>query len=104
MDQTALTDHNSYEVDVLSKIKTVVTKVGKKRVSTKVPVYRAIGFSLTKVTSNSVTMTLAGKQTFPKGGKITVFATDVDNTSQVFMAQNGVWSIGASGKRISRLT
>ena len=104
MDQTALMNHSSYEVDVLSKIKKVVTKVGKKRVSTKVPVYKPIGFSVTNVTSSSVTVTLAGKQTFPKGGKLTVFAADVDNTSQVFMSQNGVWSIGASGKRISRLT
>ncbi len=104
MDQSALMNHNSFEVDLLSKIKTVVTKVGRKKVSTKVPVYKPLGFSVSNVTSNSVTVTLAGKQTFPKGGKITVFAAAVDDTSNVFLAQNGVWSIGAGGKRISQLS
>jgi hypothetical protein len=104
MEQTALMNPSSYQVDLLSKIKTVVTKVGKKKVKTKVPVYKPLGFSVTNVTSKSVTVTLAGKQTFPKGGKLTVFAADAEDTSQVFLAQNGVWSIGAGGKGLSQLS
>jgi hypothetical protein len=56
------------------------------------------------VTSNSITLTLAGKQTFPKGGQITVMAASpggVDNTSHVFLAQNGVLAISPTGKRIT---
>ena len=101
MDQAALTNAGSYQVEALVKIKTVVTKVGKTKHKTKVPVYRQIGFAVTNVTSNSVTLKLAGKQTFPKGGQLTLFAASLDNTSQVFMAQNAVLLISAKGKSIT---
>ena len=101
MDQTALMNHASYEIDLLSRIKTVTTKVGKRKIKTKVPVYRPLSFTVSKVTTNSVTLSLAGKQTFPKGGRLTVFASRVDNTSHVFMAQNAVLPISPKGTRIT---
>ena len=68
---------------------------------------KAIGFSVSKVTSNSVTLTLAGKQTFPKGGQITVIATPpggIDDTSHVFLAHNGILAISSKGKTITQVS
>jgi streptogramin lyase len=101
MDQSALANGANYEIDVLKSIKTVITKVGKKKIKTKVPVYKAIGFSVTSVTSNTVQLTMAGKQTFPKGGRIQVFGGGVDNTSGVAIAQTNLLPISPSGKRIT---
>ena len=99
MDQTALANHANYQV-ALKVIKKV--KVGKKKVSQ--TVLQQIGFSVSQVTSNSVTLKLAGNQKFPKGGQITVIAAPpggVDNTSSVFLAHNGVLAISPAGKRIT---
>jgi streptogramin lyase len=101
MDQSALMNHGSYAIDLLKKIKTKVTRAARRRIKIKTPVYKPIAFRVTDVTSNSVTLTLAGKQTFPKGGRLTVFANSVDNTSHVFMAQNVVLTISRKGKSIS---
>ena len=106
MDQTALSTRTNYVVDVKS-IKTQLVTKGKKKVRTKVTVLTPIGFNVSNVTSNSVamsssvTLSLAGKQTFPKGGQITVIASGVDSTSHVFMAANGVLTISPNGKTIS---
>ena len=100
MDQTALANHANYQV-ALKVIKKV--KVGKKKVSRRT-VLQPIGFSVSQVTSNSVTLKLAGNQKFPKGGQITVIAAPpggVDNTSHVFLAHNGILTISPAGKRIT---
>jgi hypothetical protein len=101
MNQTSLAAGTNYEIDLLKTIKTVTTKVGKKKIKTKVPVYQRVGFSVTSVTSNTVKLTLAGKQTFPKGGRIQVFAGGVDNTSGVSLAQTVVLTISPNGKTIT---
>ncbi len=100
MDQTALSTQANYAVDIKS-IKTELVAKGKKKVKTKVTVLTPIGFSVSKVTSNSVTLSLLGKQTFPKGGQITVLASGVDSAAQVFMAANAVLTISPNGKAIS---
>ena len=101
MNQTSLAAGTNYEIDLLKTIKTVTTKVGKKKIKTKVPVYQRVGFSVTSVTSNTVKLTLAGKQTFPKGGRIQVFGGGVDNTSGVSLAQTVVLTISPNGKTIT---
>ena len=103
MDQSALATGANYEVDVLKTIKTVTTKVGKRKIKTKVPVYGRIGFTIpaSGLTSDSVTLMLAGKQTFPKGGRIQVFSGGVDNTSGVALAQTVILTISPKGTRIS---
>ena len=101
MDQTALANRANYQV-ALKVIKKV--KVGKKTVTKKVTVLQPIGFSVAKVTATSVTLTLAGNQKFPKGGQITIIAAapgGVDDTSQVFLSQNGILAISPAGKRIT---
>jgi hypothetical protein len=100
MDQTALSSPSSYVID-LKSIKTQTVKIGKKKVKQKVTVLTPTGFSVSQVTSDSVTLALAGKPTFPKGGQITVFASSVDNTSGVFLAQNGILPIAPKGKSIT---
>ena len=85
-------------------IKKEKVKVGKKKVTEKVTVLQPIGFSVANVTAESVTLTLAGNQKFPKGGQITIIAAapgGVDNTSDVFLAQNGVLAISTGGKSIT---
>jgi len=60
---------------------------------------------VTTVTSDSVTLTLAGKQKFPKGGQVTVIASPpsgVENTSGVFLAANGIFTISPGGRVISQ--
>ena len=105
MNQTALASPGNYQVD-LDVPKTLKVKVGKKTVTKKVIVLKPIGFSVAQVTASSVTLTLAGKQTFPHGGEITVIAAPpggVDNTSGVFLAQNGLLAISKGGKGITLL-
>ncbi len=103
MDQTSLANGANYEIEVLKNIKTVTTKVGKRKIKTKVPVYASVGFTIpaADLTSNSVTMLLAGKQTFPKGGRIQVFAGGVDDTSGVSLAQTDILTISPKGNRIT---
>jgi hypothetical protein len=101
MDQISLSNTASYQVELLQKIKTTVTKVARKKIKSKVPVYKAIGFAVTNVTSDSATLTLAGKQAFPKGGMLTVFADSVDDTDHVFMGQNAALLISPKGKTIT---
>jgi streptogramin lyase len=99
MDQTALSNRANYQV-ALKVIKKV--KVGKKKLP--MTVLQPIGFSVAKVTANSVTLTLAGKQKFPKGGQITLIAAapaGLDSTSHVFLAQNGILAISPNGTRIT---
>ena len=103
MDPTALDNSANYVV-ATKIITTQHIKIGRKRVTRKVIVLRPIGFSVTAVTSNSVTLTLAGRQTFPKGGQITIIAAapgGVDNTSHVFLVQNGILAISPTGKTIT---
>jgi hypothetical protein len=103
MDQTSLSNSANFQL-ALKQLKNQRVKVGKKFVTKKVVVLKPIGFRLSNVTSNSVTISLAGKQTFPKGGQIMVNAaapSGVDDATHVFMAQNGILSIGPTGKSIS---
>ena len=102
MDQGSLANRANYQV-ALKVIKKV--KVGKKKVSK--TVLQPIGFSVSTVTSNSVTLKLAGNQKFPNGGQITIIAappSGVDNTSHVFLAQNGILAISPKGTRITRVS
>jgi hypothetical protein len=103
MNQTSLASATNYEIDVLKSIKTVTTKVGKRKIKTKVPVYARAGFTIpaASLMSNSVTLVLAGKQTFPKGGRIQVFAGGVDNSSGVALAQTVIRTISPKGTGIS---
>ncbi len=101
MDQAALSNSASYQVELLKKIKTTVTKVAGKKIKSKVPLYKPVGFAVTNVTSDSVTLTLAGKQTFPKGGTLTVYASSIDDADHVFLAQNALLLISSKGKAIS---
>ena len=81
--------------------KFVLQKQGKRK---KVEVAQPIGFSVTDVTSQSVFLQLAGKQKFPKGGQIKVIATPpsgVEDTSGVFLAANGVFTISPGGGAIT---
>ena len=100
MDQTALATSANYEVAVTS-IKTKVVTMGHKRIRTKVTVFSPIAFSVSNVTSDSVTLAPSGKQTFPKGGEIKVFHNGVDDTSGVFLAQDAILTIAPRGKTIS---
>jgi streptogramin lyase len=99
MDQTALGNGGNYSV-AIEVLKNERVKVGKKTVTKKVLVPKPIGFRVSGVTSTSVTLALAGKQTFPKGGQLTV-ATGIDNTFGVFLAAPGVFTISKGGKNIS---
>jgi hypothetical protein len=100
MDQTALGNGANYEVDN-EVIKTEKVKVGKKTVTKKVPTFPSIGFRVSQVTSDSVTLTLSGKPTFPKGGQLTVKAAGLDNIYGAFMTANQVFTISKGGKQIS---
>jgi len=96
MNQASIGAPANYVVDML-----VLKKQGKHK---KVLVPQPIGFTVTNVTSTSVTLTLAGKQKFPKGGQITVIASPpggVENTSGVFLAPNAILTISPGGKAIS---
>jgi len=98
MNQGTIGAPANYVVDIFVL---VLQKQGKKK--KKVPVPRPIGFTVTNVTSNSVTLKLAGKQKFPKGGQIIVNASPpsgVENTSGVFLAANGTLTISPGGKAI----
>jgi hypothetical protein len=103
MDQTALGNHANFLV-ATKVIKTQRVKVGKKTINKKVTVLQPIGFSLAKLTSNSVMVSLAGQQKFPKGGQITIIAAapgGVDSKSHVFLTHNGILAISPTGKRIT---
>ena len=96
MNQGTISDSRNYVVATF-----VLKKQGKRN---KVEVAQPIGFSVTNVTSQSVTLSLAGKQKFPKGGQITVMASPpsgVENTSDVFMAANGIFTISPGGGAIN---
>ena len=83
-------------------VEMVVLKKQAKR--KRVEVAQPIGFSVTNVTTQSVSLTLAGKQKFPKGGKLTVIASPpggVESTSGVFLAANGVFTILPGGNAIA---
>jgi hypothetical protein len=54
--------------------------------------------------TNSVTLTLAGKQKFPNGGQITIIATPpsgVDSVAHVYLDQNGILAISRGGTGIT---
>ena len=56
-----------YQIEALKTIKRVR--------KTKVPVYKPVAFTVSySASTDSVTLTLIGQQTFPKGGQITVLA------------------------------
>jgi len=97
MDQTALGNGANYFIG--SKVvKTVRGKGGKKMTKTS---YSRVNFTVSAVTGDSVTLKLAGKPTFSKGGQLTAMAAGLDDTSGVFLAANGVFTISKGGKQIS---
>ena len=94
MNQTSTGNHGDYLVDIFA-----LHKKGRK----KVEVPKPIGFTITSVTSTSVTLKLSGKQTFPNGGQITVIgaAGGVESTSDVPLATNEVFTISKGGQKSS---
>jgi hypothetical protein len=103
MDQSSLANPGNYQV-AQKVIKNQKVKVGRRIVTRKVTMLKPIGFSVAQVTSNSVTLKLAGLQKFPKGGQLTVIAAPpggVDDLSHVFLAHNGILSISPTGKGIT---
>ncbi|MFI5457824.1 MAG: DUF6923 family protein [Isosphaerales bacterium] len=95
MNQGTVGNPVNYQVEMF-----VIKRVKKKKIA----VPKSIGFTVSSITSNSVTLKLAGKQTFPKGGQITVIASPpngVDDTSGVFLSTNGVFTISRGGKAIT---
>jgi virginiamycin B lyase len=96
MDQTALRNSANYFIGsaVVKKVKVH----GKKITET---TYTPVRFSVSAVTSNSVTLKLAGKPPFKKGGQLKVFAAGLDDASGVFLAANGVFTLSKGGKQIS---
>jgi virginiamycin B lyase len=91
MNQGSIGTPGNYEVDLF---------VPKKQRRKKVLVPRPIGFAITSVTSNTVTLTLAGNQKFPKGGRLLVRAAGIEDTSGVFLAADGVFTISPGGRAI----
>ena len=100
MDQSALGNGANYVIDTKS-IKTELTMIGRKKTRQKVTVLTPIGFTVSNFTSNSVTLAPAGRQAFKKGGQITVLHSGLDNTSGVFLSQDGILTISPNGKSIS---
>ena len=103
MDPSALANQANYQVALMVPKKQRV-KVGKKTVTKRVTVLQPIGFTVGNVTTNSVTLTLDGKQKFPNGGQITVIATPpsgVDSEDHVFLGQNGILAISRGGTGIT---
>ena len=82
-------------------IKTVKVKVGKRTTKQKMISFTPLPFSVSAVTSNSVTLTLAGKPKFSKGGQLTVVAAGLESSAGAFLAANGVFTISKGGKQIS---
>jgi streptogramin lyase len=96
MNQATIGAPGNYVVEMLN-----LKKQGKRK---KVEVAQPIRFSVTKVTSQSVTLQVAAKQNFPRGGQITVIASPasgVENTAGVFMAVNAVLTISPRGTGIT---
>lgn len=81
-----------------------VKKIKKQRNRGKVTVLSRISFRLTNVSTDSVTVSLNGKQTFPQGGQITVSASSpagIASSSHVFLIHDETLAIAPKGKRIT---
>jgi len=102
MNEATIGNPANYVVD---QFVTVRQKQGKKKKTVLVP--QAIGSSVSSITTDSVTLKLAGSQKFSKGGEITVIASPpngVENTSGVFLSANAVLYISPGGKGITRVS
>jgi hypothetical protein len=76
-----------------------VTKRIKRKV---VKLLQPIGFSVSyNATNNSVRLLLAGRQTFPKGGQITLVATGITSSDGAALAGNAVFIISANARSLS---
>jgi hypothetical protein len=78
----------------------LVIKTVKKK---KVHVLKPVPFTITGVTSNSVTLKPAGNQNFPKGGTIVINSSTpsgVTSSSGVSLPGSGVIAITPGGKRL----
>ncbi len=95
MDQMALSNSSNFVIDI-EKLLPVKGKKGKKTLQ-----LVQVGSHVSQVTSSSVLVTPNGKQTFPKGGQLTVEAAGLDDTSGVFLAAPGVFTISKGGKQIN---
>jgi virginiamycin B lyase len=91
MNSASLSSRSDYQLGMF------VTKTVKRK---KVRVLTNVPFSATNVTSNSVTLRLAGKPTFPKGGQLKVIASGIESSLGAFMAANAVFTISPGGKGI----
>ena len=93
MNQGSIDNHSNYVMDMW------VAKKGKKKTKVLAPVK----FNVSSVTSNSVTLTFIGKQTFPNGGELTVIGKPggVESAADVPLATNEIFTISKNGKKSS---
>jgi hypothetical protein len=76
-----------------------VTKRVKRKV---VRLLQTVGFSLTyNASNNSVRLLLSGRQTFSKGGQITLLATGITSSDGAALAGNAVFVISPNGRSLS---
>jgi hypothetical protein len=95
MNEATTRSSSNFVVDQLV-IKTVKRK--------KVHVLKPVRFTITGVTSNSVTLKPAGYQNFPKGGMIVINTSTpsgVTSSSGVYLSGSGVIAITPGGKGLT---
>jgi hypothetical protein len=81
---------------------TFVTKRVKRKV---VRVLQTMGFSVSyNGSNNSVRLLVPGRQTFPKGGQITLFATGISSSGGTALPANAVFIVSANANSISRVS
>ena len=84
---------------------TLVTYVTKRVRRKTVVVPNPIRFTVSINSSfTAVTLMPAGKQTFSKGGRITLLASGLKKVPAAYLASNAVFNISPGGKRISRVS
>jgi streptogramin lyase len=95
MDAASLTNAANYQVGAW-----VTKKVRKKKVS----VLRPVGFRLNSPASNSLRLTIPGKQPFAKGGQITIMGsppTGIESAQGVFLGSNPVFTVLSNARGIT---
>jgi hypothetical protein len=95
MNQASVGNPGSYQVGAF-----VNTRVRRKPVK----VLQSVVFSAVYSSNNSVRLLLAGRQTFPKGGQITLIASGIESNGGAFLASNAVFIVSAKGTAISRVS
>ena len=92
MDSVSAGNSGNYKMTI-----PVTKRVGKKRVT----VQQSIGFTASLSASGNVVLKPLGKQTFPKGGQITLNAGGLKSTAGAFLAGRSTFNISKGAKSIS---